>query len=69
MRIVQMPKPHFPALSNGGVGQGVLPTPEGATGATSMTGRHGGLIRWGVCVGVRISSMAWPRPLVGLYPA
>ena len=30
-----------PALSNGFVGQGVLPTPEGATAATSITGMQG----------------------------
>ena len=31
-----------PGRSTGFVGQGVLPTPEGATAATSMAGRQGG---------------------------
>ena len=34
--------PRLPALSNGFPGQCVLPTPEGATGATSMACRQGG---------------------------
>ena len=34
--------PRLPALSNGFPGQCVLPTPEGATAATSMARRQGG---------------------------
>ena len=33
--------PRLPALSNGFPGQCVLPTPEGATAATSITGMQG----------------------------
>ena len=37
-----MPRPVVPGLSTGFVGQGVQPTPEGATAATSMACRQGG---------------------------
>ena len=46
---VQMPRPVVPGLSTGFVGQGVLPTPEGATAATSMAGRQGGQTGQVVC--------------------